>query len=203
MYVRRDFQITNAALGEELRAESGRSVVKVTHNPINPAVFDSDSDSEDEELDSDLEAELRDEFDLDEEDEDEDEEDDEEEEVEAKVGKKVNGKKADVDGEEDEDEDEHEDDEDEDDEDDEDFSDDEDVLETSVLCSLTAGKVSDGFSTGLPDSSGHAHRRASDPATLESRRLYCPTHADYLPDRAGPAQPRLHRGRGRHVRGHR
>ncbi|GFZ48511.1 Peptidyl-prolyl cis-trans isomerase [Saitozyma sp. JCM 24511] len=141
MYVRRDFQITNAALGEELRAESGRSVVKVTHNPINPAVFDSDSDSEDEELDSDLEAELRDEFDLDEEDEDEDEEDDEEEEVEAKVGKKVNGKKADVDGEEDEDEDEDEDDEDEDDEDDEDFSDDEDVLETSVLCSLTAGKI--------------------------------------------------------------
>jgi FK506-binding nuclear protein len=144
MYVRRDFQITNAALGEELRSESGRSVVKVTHNPINPAVFDSDSDSEDEELDSELEDELMDEFELDEE--DDEEEDDEEEEVEAKVGKKVNGKKADVDGEDEEDEDE-----DDEDEDDEDFSDDEDVLETSVLCSLTAGKVSDDLSIYPPD----------------------------------------------------
>lgn len=122
MYIRRDFQITNAALGEELRSKDGRSVVKVTHHPIPPAALGSDSDSGyDSELDSD---------------DDEDEElDDEEEQKEDQP--KVNGHKEgkmEVD-EDDEDEDEDE------DEDDEDFSDDEDVEETSVLCALTAGKV--------------------------------------------------------------
>lgn len=104
IYVRRDFEITNAALGEELRSKDGRSVVKVTHNPLPPSAFDSDSefDSDDEDFDG----------------EDDDEEDDEEE-----------------DAEEEEDDDDEEDDED-DDEDDEDM-----MEETSVLCSLTAGKI--------------------------------------------------------------
>lgn len=107
LYVRRDFQITNAALTEELRSNDGRSVVKVTHHPIPPSAFESDS-----EFDSDEE------FDEDEDMEDSEESGEDKPEV-AEEG----------------------DDEDEDDEDEEsDFSDDEDIEETSVLCSLTAGK---------------------------------------------------------------
>ncbi|WVQ80674.1 FK506-binding protein 4 [Cryptococcus sp. DSM 104549] len=139
IYVRRDFQITNAALGEELRSADGRSVVKVSHNPIPAAALDSDySDSEfdsddDESLDSELEAELRAEF-GDAMDEDEEEED-EEEEKEAPKPKK--GKKAEAAAEAEEEE---EDDEEEDSEDESDFSD-EEIEETSVLCALTAGKI--------------------------------------------------------------
>ncbi|OCF40808.1 FK506-binding protein 4 [Kwoniella heveanensis CBS 569] len=113
IYVRRDFQITNAALGEDLKSADGRSVVKVTHNPIPSRALESDdeydsefdSEFDDEELDSDLEGdELEDQ-----EEEEADDEDDEEM--------------------------------DEDDEDDDsDFSEDE-IEETNVICSLTAGKV--------------------------------------------------------------
>ncbi|BEJ12223.1 hypothetical protein CspHIS471_0206830 [Cutaneotrichosporon sp. HIS471] len=48
IYIRRDFQITNAALGEELADENARTVVKVTHSPIpiNLGMMDSD-DGED------------------------------------------------------------------------------------------------------------------------------------------------------------
>ena len=107
IYVRRDFEITNAALGEELRSTDGRSVVKVTHNPIPPSAF-NDSDSE---FDSE-----------DEDDDEEDEEEDDEEEI----------AKEDGEGSEDDDEDM--------DSDDEDFDD--DIMEeTSVMCSLTAGKI--------------------------------------------------------------
>jgi hypothetical protein len=52
VYVRRDFQITNVALGEELTDSNGRSVVKVTHSPINPVLLESDDeDSDDEDFD--------------------------------------------------------------------------------------------------------------------------------------------------------
>ncbi|WVO19114.1 FK506-binding protein 4 [Cryptococcus decagattii] len=114
-YVRRDFQITNAALGEELRSKDGRSVVKVTHNPISQSMLESD----DEWSDGD-------------EDEDEDvlsEEDDEEMEVEDVKQKK--GKKVEKEEEEEE--------EDSEEEDEGDFDD--ELEETNVLCSLTAGKT--------------------------------------------------------------
>lgn len=110
MFVRRDFQITNAALGEELRSKDGRSVIKVTHSPI-PLYPEDDSDDE---YDSDMV--------IGSDEEDDDEEDDEE---------KAEG----AEGAEDEDDDE---------EDDEDEDSDYDELEnqeTSVLCSLTAGKT--------------------------------------------------------------
>ncbi|KAK4686814.1 FK506-binding nuclear protein, partial [Tremellales sp. Uapishka_1] len=120
LYIRKDFTITNAALGEELVSETGRSVVKVTHSPIPPAAFDSDSD--DDEYDSELEDEMADEFSL----------SSDEEEVEGgEVDVKVNGG-DDAEGDDDE--------EDMDEDDDSDFSDDE-VVETVVLCSLTAGKI--------------------------------------------------------------
>jgi len=136
MMIPRDFQITNAALGEELRSKDGRSVVKVTHHPIPPSAFDSDSEEDsDSEIDSELEAELRDEFDIDSD--EEIEEDEEEDGPSEKPKAKVNGVKkgeAEVD--------EEEDDEDEDEEDD-DYSidSDDEVEETNVICSLTAGKV--------------------------------------------------------------
>lgn len=123
--------MTNAALGEELKNPEGRSVVKVSHQPISP--FGDDSDSEidsDEELDD-----SQDEFELDE--------------VEGfkKVldGEDEGGDDEEMeDGDEDEEDDEEDDDE-EDDEDDSDFSEDE-VEETNVLCALTGGKVSRLFS---------------------------------------------------------
>ena len=127
MYIRRDFVLTNAALGEDLRSNDGRSVVKVTHQPL-PPHFGDDSDSEfDSDLDIDDDEELdEDEFELDEE---------EGFKLTPKPGKaEANGEVMDEDDEEEEDDDEE-------DEDDEDFSDDEEVEETNVICSLTAGKV--------------------------------------------------------------
>lgn len=131
IYIRHDFTITNAALGEELRSTDGRSVVKVTHHPL-PPHFGEDSDSE---IDSDIDID--------------DEEDDSEEEFELdqeegfkltpKKGKAANGDAIEED---EEDEDELDDEEDSDDEDDEDFDDDEPVEETNVICALTAGRVS-------------------------------------------------------------
>lgn len=109
LYVNRDFQITNAALAEDLLSETGRSVVKVTHNPISQSAFDEDSEFDSDEDDESFEGP--------EGDDDEESEDSEEQE-----------------GEDDDEED--------DDEDMEEDSDDEDDLEeTSVLCSLTAGKT--------------------------------------------------------------
>ncbi|WVF73210.1 hypothetical protein IAT40_008029 [Kwoniella sp. CBS 6097] len=137
IYVRRDFQITNAALGEDLKSADGRSVVKVTHNPIPSRALESDdeydsefdSEFDDEELDSDLEG-----------DELEDQEEEEAEvEVKPKAGKKAALLAAAAAAAEEEDDEEMDDDE-EDDEDDSDFSDDE-IEETNVICSLTAGKV--------------------------------------------------------------
>lgn len=125
MYIRRDFQITNAALGEELRSKDGRSVIKVTHNPLPP--FSDDSDSE---FDSDIEI-------------DDDEELDEDEfELDVEEGFKLTpkkGKAANGDAAASEEDDEEEDSE--DDEEDEDFDDDEEIEETNVICSLTAGRV--------------------------------------------------------------
>ncbi|KAK8853036.1 hypothetical protein IAR55_003737 [Kwoniella newhampshirensis] len=147
IYVRRDFQITNAALGEELRSADGRSVIKVTHNPIPAAALDSDSESDydsedDEELDSEEEAALRAEYGLDSDD------DDEEEDAEAEAKpKSKKAEKIEVDG---EDEDSEEDEnfeggsgDEEDSEDDSEFDSDldDELEETSVLCSLTAGKI--------------------------------------------------------------
>ncbi|ORY28159.1 hypothetical protein BCR39DRAFT_535813 [Naematelia encephala] len=128
LYIRRDFQITNAALGEELRSKDGRSVVKVTHHPYVP--LDDDSDSDDE-FDSDLEDEMADEFEL-----------DSDEEAEA-AKPKANGKIEvdEEDDEEDEGEDENDDEEDEDSEDEDDEFDSDDEVETSVICALTAGKI--------------------------------------------------------------
>ncbi|KAL7418584.1 peptidylprolyl isomerase fpr3 [Cryptotrichosporon argae] len=88
LFVRRDFVITNAALGEDATGEA-RSTVKVTHNPINPALFDDESDDEfdesfepsDEDEDEDeekIEADAAEDADEDEDD-DEDSDDDEEE----------------------------------------------------------------------------------------------------------------------------
>ncbi|WVR00378.1 hypothetical protein IAU59_007521 [Kwoniella sp. CBS 9459] len=139
IYVRRDFQITNAALGEDLKSADGRSVVKVTHNPIPSRALESDdeydsefdSEFDDEELDSDLEGDEL--------------EDQEEEEAEVEVKPKA-GKKAALlaaaaaAAAEEEDDEEMDDEEDDDEDDDSDFSDD-DIEETNVICSLTAGKV--------------------------------------------------------------
>lgn len=110
--MRRDFQITNAALGEELRSKDGRSVVKVTHNPISPSLLESDDEWSDEDEDEEILSE----------------EDDGEMEVEEVKQKK--GKKAEKVEEEDSEEE---------DEDESDFED--ELEETNVLCSLTAGKV--------------------------------------------------------------
>lgn len=114
--VQRDFKITNAALGEEIVDETGRSVIKITHQPVNPRELADDSDSDDE-------------FSSDDEDEDlgEDEEIDMAKLKAAMNGKK--GKKADV----------EEDDEEEEDDEDEDFE--EDATSTAVLCSLIPGKI--------------------------------------------------------------
>ncbi|AAW42924.1 hypothetical protein CNBD3620 [Cryptococcus deneoformans B-3501A] len=111
-YVRRDFQITNAALGEELRSKDGRSVVKVTHNPISQSMLESDDEWSDEDEDEEILSE----------------EDDGEMEVEEVKQKK--GKKAEKVEEEDSEEE---------DEDESDFED--ELEETNVLCSLTAGKT--------------------------------------------------------------
>jgi FK506-binding nuclear protein len=73
--VRRDFQITNVALGEEIADVNSRSVIKVTHSPINPMLLESD-DEEDSE------------FDDDEDEDDEEEEDEVDEEVEEPKSKK-------------------------------------------------------------------------------------------------------------------
>jgi FK506-binding nuclear protein len=111
--VQRDFKITNAALGEEIADENGRSVIKLTHQPVNPRELSDDSD---------------DEFSSD----DEDEELEEDEEIDmaqlkaAMNGKK--GKKAAAEAEESED-----------DEEDEDFE--EDATATAVVCSLIPGKI--------------------------------------------------------------
>lgn len=114
VYVKRDFVIKNASLAEEIVDASGRSVVKVTHQPINPDYFSDndsefDSDMSDDELPSDLE--------------DDEEEADEE-------PKAAGGDKMTVD-EDDEDED-----------DDEYDSEDETPHVEAVMCALTAGKVS-------------------------------------------------------------
>lgn len=105
LYVNRDFQITNAALAEDLQSETGRSVVKVTHNPISQSAFEEDSDFDSDEEDESFEGP--------EGDDEEDSEDSEEQEG----------------------------DDDEDDEDMDSDDDEDDLEETSVLCSLSAGKV--------------------------------------------------------------
>jgi hypothetical protein len=116
-----------------LKDNNGRSVIKVTHEPL-PAAFFEASDSEDED-DSDIEGDLpSDEFELD------------SEEGFRKVVKDAAeaAKNGDIPAEDDEDED-FEDDEDEDDEDEDDedmdSEDDDELLETTVLAALTAGKV--------------------------------------------------------------
>ncbi|WWD03395.1 hypothetical protein V865_001447 [Kwoniella europaea PYCC6329] len=126
LFVRRDFQITNVALGEELVSKDGRSVVKVTHNPIPSSALESDSEFDSDEYDSEFDDEELD-----------DEEDDEEEEEKPKAAKKADGvKKEEVDAEMDEDE----------------VSEDEDysvdgsdldgeIEETNVITSLTAGRI--------------------------------------------------------------
>ncbi|WVW85927.1 hypothetical protein I302_107965 [Kwoniella bestiolae CBS 10118] len=133
LFVRRDFQITNVALGEELVSKDGRSVIKVTHNPIPSSALESDSEFDSDEYDSEFDDE-----ELDDED-DDGEEDAEEEEEKPKAAKKANGvKKAEVDEEMDEDE--------EDDDEDEDYSVtdsylDGEIEETNVITSLTAGRI--------------------------------------------------------------
>ncbi|WWC64352.1 uncharacterized protein I303_106962 [Kwoniella dejecticola CBS 10117] len=134
LFVRRDFQITNVALGEELKSADGRSVIKVTHNPIPANALESDS-----EYDSEFDSEFDDEEIDDEEDDEEEDEDEEDEEpaAESKASKKLEEIKnivedADMDGDDD------------DEEDDEDFSDDEsdiEIEETNVIASLTAGRT--------------------------------------------------------------
>jgi FK506-binding nuclear protein len=116
-----------------LKDNNGRSVIKVTHEPL-PAAFFEASDSEDED-DSDIEGDLpSDEFELD------------SEEGFRKIVKDAAeaAKNGDIPAEDDEDED-FEDDEDEDDEDEDDedmdSEDDDELLETTVLAALTAGKV--------------------------------------------------------------
>lgn len=115
--VQRDFKITNAALGEELADETGRSVVRITHQPVNPRDLADDSDSDD------------DDFSFDDEDDEEEEEIDMEKLKAAINGK--NGKKGKKAEEEDEEEDE-------DEEDDEDF---EEPTATAIACSLIPGKI--------------------------------------------------------------
>lgn len=114
-YVRRDFQITNAALGEELRSKDGRSVVKVTHNPISQSMLESDDEWSDDDEDEDVLSE-------------EDDEEMEVEDVKQKKGKKVEKEEEEEEEEEDSEE-----------EDEDDFED--ELEETNVLCSLTAGKT--------------------------------------------------------------
>ena len=130
LFVQRDFCISNAALGEELADEKGRSVVKVTHQPLPAGFFDDDSEEDS--------------------DEEEDEEEFELDEVEGfKATPKKESAKAKVNGDaEDEDEDEEDEEDEEDDEvmdsDDSDFELDSDdgMEQTNVLCSLLAGRVS-------------------------------------------------------------
>ncbi|ORX40764.1 hypothetical protein BD324DRAFT_612042 [Kockovaella imperatae] len=138
LFVQRDFVLTNAALGEELRSETGRSIVKVTHQPIPASLFNDDSESDEDEDEDEEESE--DEFELDEVEgfkltpkkgkangaaaEDEEEEDDEEEDNEEEEDDEVDGELS------------------EDSEMDSDYSDSEEGLEqTNVLCSLLAGRV--------------------------------------------------------------
>lgn len=149
MSIRKDFQITNASLGEDLKSKDGRSVVKVTHEPL-PSAFFEDSDSEDDEYDSEIDGDLpTDEFELD------------TEEGFKKIrkdgSKKTNGDVA-VDAEEDdEEEDEDFEGEDDDSEDDEDMSDmDDELLEQTVLCALTAGRVSHLCCPFVTESCPHA-----------------------------------------------
>ena len=145
IYVQRDFVITNAALGEELRSSDGRSVIKVTHHPLPEDFFDPESDSEldDEESEYELDDEegfkstpkkatengIANGVHADDEDMDDEEEVDDEDEAE------VDKEDADEDDEDEEEEEEEE---------DSDYSDD-GLLETSVICALTAGKVSRCF----------------------------------------------------------
>lgn len=137
MAVRKDFQITNAALGEELKDNNGRSVVKVTHEPLPSAFFEA-SDSEDE-YDSEIDGDLpSDEFEL----------DSEEGFKKIRKDKEINGEVSEAAAADEEDDEEDEDfegdeDDDEEDDEDEDMSDleDDELLETTVLCALTAGKV--------------------------------------------------------------
>jgi FK506-binding nuclear protein len=120
VYVKRDFVITNAALGEELVDNSGRSVVKVTHQPINPDYFSDDSDYDSEDMsDDDIPSDL-----------DELAEEDEEEAPAAKGGKKAAAAdKIEVD-------------EDDEEEDDEDYDSEDDTPHVeAVMCALTAGKI--------------------------------------------------------------
>ncbi|CAK9784564.1 hypothetical protein CC85DRAFT_283016 [Cutaneotrichosporon oleaginosum] len=115
IYVRRDFQLTNAALAEELDSETARTVVKVTHSPIPQHIFDSDDeddeyDEDDMVVGSDEESDEDDELDEDEDDEmGEDEDEDDEDDSEGSEGS-----------------------------DDDDF---EDVAEEIVLCALTPGRI--------------------------------------------------------------
>jgi FK506-binding nuclear protein len=113
VYIRRDFQITNAALGEELADESARTVVKVTHSPIPLNMM---GDSDDEDYDDDMVVGSDEESDEDEEmegeeDEEESEEGDEEEEGDS------------------------------DDDSEDDSEDDFGEAEETVLCALTPGKI--------------------------------------------------------------
>jgi FK506-binding nuclear protein len=134
IYVKNDFQITNAALSDELRSADGRSVLKVTHVPVNPAMYD-DSDSE---LDSDDEDMMIGDDDLPEEDEFELDVEEGFKEVDKKTKGAKGAKSADVSMATEEDD---EDDEELDDDEDDDFSDVEEEV-TNVICALTAGKVS-------------------------------------------------------------
>ncbi|WRT70436.1 uncharacterized protein IL334_007434 [Kwoniella shivajii] len=123
IYVRRDFQITNVALGEELASADGRSVIKVTHNPIPANALDSDSEFDSEEYDSEFDEEL--------DDEEEEEEEEKPKAVKANGIKKESASKAEDDEDMDDDEEDSEDD---------DFSD-IDIEETSVIAALTAGRT--------------------------------------------------------------
>ena len=129
-----------------MKDNNGRSVIKVTHEPL-PAAFFEASDSEDD--DSDIEGDLpSDEFELD------------SEEGFRKIVKEAKEAQAngDIPAEDDDEDDDFEDDEDED-EDDEDMDsedDDDELLETTVLCALTAGKV--GLSFNSPSDADVADR---------------------------------------------
>lgn len=146
-----------------MKSKDGRSVIKVTHEPL-PAAFFEASDSEDED-DSDIEGDLpSDEFELD------------SEEGFKKIEKGANGDAA-VDEEDDEEDEDFEDedgDEDEED-DDEDMSDleDDELLETTVLCALTAGRVSPQCETMQILCADH-HRSSRRASTLPSPRVTSP-----------------------------
>lgn len=139
MLVRKDFQLTNAALTEEIGDINDRTVVKVMFQPTVPR---DDDDEDDDEFDSDDEDDI-DLDQLDEEDLASDADDDEELKA-LKRGlraKKATGEAIEdeiVNGDVDEEEDDDEDDEDEDDEDD--ITIDEEPVDVAV-CALTPGKI--------------------------------------------------------------